>query len=100
MPGSPPRLSHHEDNDKTTCCLCQEAEQRRNTESHSNRPASRANGVLSANRGSRLRRIGLAGGNIASADGRSAVYCRQRTVTCAGGGGNGLERLGQRGLAS
>jgi hypothetical protein len=88
------RLSRHENNDKAACRLGQEAEQRRNTESHGNRPASCANSVFSTGRESRLRRAGLAGGKIAS-----AVDGRQHTVACAGSGGNGLKRLGQRGLA-
>ena len=109
---TPLRLSRHEENEKTTCGLGQEAEQRRNTESHGNRPASCANGVFSTGRGSRLRRAGLAGlacgmfasagGRIADdriADGRSTRRGRLRTVACAGGGGNGLKRVGQRGLA-
>jgi hypothetical protein len=96
------RLSHHKDDDKIVYRLGQEAEQRRNTESHGNRPASCANSVFSTGRGSRLRRAGLAGGMNAStdgriADGRRTLRGRQRTVACAGGGGSGLERLGQRG---
>ena len=111
------RLSRLKDNEKTTCGLGQEAEQRRNTESHGNRPASCADGVFSTSRGSRLRRAGLAGlaglagGMLASADGRIAddriadgrsTRCsRLRTVAGddGGGGGNGLKRVGQRGLA-